>query len=88
MILSVRAATAAHALKGEIEQAKAPLAEAPRLYPRLSAKWISEEHKHVQFTVDALRSAGLPELECWREPLPSWILQPRPRLQGAFRPLD
>ena len=32
----------AHLLKGEIEEAKAPLAEARRLNPKLSAKWTRE----------------------------------------------
>ena len=31
---------AAHALKGDIDQAKAPLAEARRLNPKLSVKWL------------------------------------------------
>jgi adenylate cyclase len=52
---------AAHALKGEIEEAKAPLAEARRLYPKLSAKWIREQRPTQQSAIDGLRKAGLPE---------------------------
>ncbi|WP_246678263.1 MULTISPECIES: adenylate/guanylate cyclase domain-containing protein [unclassified Mesorhizobium] len=52
---------AGHALKGEIEEAKPPLVEARKLNPKLSIKWIKEEHPVLQFAVDALRKAGLPE---------------------------
>ena len=52
---------AAHAFKGEMDEAKAAMAEARRLKPDLSVKWL-EKHKPVlQFAFDGLRKAGLPE---------------------------
>ncbi len=52
---------AAHALKGDIDQAKAPLAEARRLNPKLSVKWLVGRKPVLQPAFDALRKAGLPE---------------------------
>jgi adenylate cyclase len=52
---------AAHVLKGEIEEAKAPLAEARRLNPKLSVKWIKERKPILQSAIEGLRKAGLPE---------------------------
>jgi adenylate cyclase len=52
---------AALALKGDIGQAKAPLAEARRLNPKLSVKWLVGNEPFLQPAFDALRKAGLPE---------------------------
>jgi adenylate cyclase len=52
---------AAHALKGDSDQAKAPLAEARRLNPKLSIKWLTGRKPVLQPAFDALRKAGLPE---------------------------
>jgi adenylate cyclase len=52
---------AAYALKGDIDQAKAHLAEARRLNPKLSVKWLTERKPILQPAFDALRKAGLPE---------------------------
>jgi hypothetical protein len=52
---------AAQALKGDIDQAKAPLAEARRLNPKLSLKWLIGRKPVLQPAFDALRKAGLPE---------------------------
>ena len=52
---------AALALKGDIDRAKAPLAEARRLNPKLSVKWLAERKPILQPAFDALRKAGLPE---------------------------
>ena len=52
---------AALALKGDIDQAKAPLAEARRLNPKLSVKWLVGTEPFLQPAFDALRKAGLPE---------------------------
>ncbi len=52
---------AAHALKGDIDQAKGPLAEARRLNPKLSVKWLTARKPILQPAFDALRKAGLPE---------------------------
>ena len=52
---------AAHALKGDIDQAKTPLAEARRLNPKLSVKWLVGRKPVLQPAFDALRKAGLPE---------------------------
>jgi adenylate cyclase len=52
---------AAHALKGDIDRAKAPLGEARRLNPKLSVKWLTTRKPILQPAFDALRKAGLPE---------------------------
>ena len=52
---------AAHALKGDMDQAKTPLAEARRLNPKLSVKWLIGRKPILQPAFDALRKAGLPE---------------------------
>jgi adenylate cyclase len=52
---------AAHALRGDIDEAKAPLAEALRLNPRLSVKWLLGRKPVLQPAFDALRKAELPE---------------------------
>jgi adenylate cyclase len=52
---------AAHALKGDMNQAKVPLAEARRLNPKLSVKWLSARKPILQPWFDALSKAGLPE---------------------------
>jgi len=52
---------AAHALKGDMDQAKAPLAEARRLNPKLSVNWLVGRKPVLQPAFDALRKAGLPE---------------------------
>jgi TolB-like protein len=52
---------AAHALKGDIDQAKTAFAEARRLNPKLSVKWLTERKPILQPAFDALRKAGLPE---------------------------
>jgi adenylate cyclase len=52
---------AGYALKGDIEKAKPALAEARRLNPKLSVKWINERKPILQPAIEALRKAGLPE---------------------------
>ena len=52
---------AALALKGDIDQAKAPLVEARRLNPKFSVKWLVGTEPFMQPAFDALRKAGLPE---------------------------
>jgi tetratricopeptide (TPR) repeat protein len=52
---------AAHALKGEMDEAKAAMAEARRLKPDLSVKWLVKHKPVLQFAFDGLRKAGLPE---------------------------
>jgi adenylate cyclase len=51
----------AHALKGDMDQAKAPFAEARRLNPKLSVKWLVGRKPVLQPAFDALHKAGLPE---------------------------
>jgi tetratricopeptide (TPR) repeat protein len=52
---------AARAIKGDVEESKKALAEALRLNPKLSVRWISERKPILRPTVDSLRKAGLPE---------------------------
>jgi adenylate cyclase len=52
---------AAYALKGDIDQAKALLAEARRINPKLSVQWLTARKPILQPAFDALRKAGLPE---------------------------
>jgi adenylate cyclase len=52
---------AAHALKGDMHEASAALAEARRINPKLSIKWLTERKPVLQPAFDVLRKAGLPE---------------------------
>ena len=52
---------AAHALKGELDEAKAAMAEARRLKPDLSVKWLMKHKPVLQFAFDGLRKSGMPE---------------------------
>jgi tetratricopeptide (TPR) repeat protein len=52
---------AAHVFKGETDEAKAAMAEARRLKPDLSVKWLLKHKPVLQFAFDGLRKAGLPE---------------------------
>jgi hypothetical protein len=52
---------AAHAFKGEMDEAKAAMAEARRLKPDLSVKWLMKHKPVLQFPFEGLRKAGLPE---------------------------
>ena len=52
---------AGHAFKGETDEAKTAMAEARRLYPKLSVKWLSERKPILQPAFEVLRKAGLPE---------------------------
>ena len=52
---------AAHAFKGDTDEAKAALAEARRINPKLSVKWLIEHKPVLQPAFDGLRRAGLPE---------------------------
>jgi adenylate cyclase len=51
----------AHALKGDMDEARAPLAEARRLNPKLSIRWLTERKPVLEPAFDVLRKAGLPE---------------------------
>jgi adenylate cyclase len=51
----------ASALKGDLDEAKSALAEARRLNPKLSIKFLSERKPVLQPWFDALRKAGVPE---------------------------
>jgi adenylate cyclase len=52
---------AARALKGDVEEARAALAEARRINPKLSVKWLTERKPVLQPAFDVLRKSGLPE---------------------------
>jgi TolB-like protein/Flp pilus assembly protein TadD len=53
--------TAAYALAGKMDEAKTALAEARRLNPQLSVKWLIAHAPDVPPLFDGLRKAGLPE---------------------------
>jgi len=52
---------AAAAFKGEMDEAKAAMAEARRLNPNLSIQWLVKHKPVLQFAFDGLRKARLPE---------------------------
>ncbi len=52
---------AAHALKGDMDEARTSLTEARRLNPKLSIKWLIERKPVLEPSFDSLRKAGLPE---------------------------
>jgi TolB-like protein/DNA-binding winged helix-turn-helix (wHTH) protein len=52
---------AAYAHAGEMDEAKAALAEARRLNPELTVQWMIEHEPHFPAVFDGVRKAGLPE---------------------------
>jgi tetratricopeptide (TPR) repeat protein len=52
---------AAYALAGKMDEAQAALAEARRLYPAITVKWMKEHTPNLPAVFDGLRKAGLPE---------------------------
>jgi adenylate cyclase len=52
---------AAYALEGKIDEGKLPLAEARRLNPKLTVKWLMAHAPNLPILFDGLRKAGLPE---------------------------
>jgi hypothetical protein len=52
---------AAHALKGDIDEAKTAFTKARRLNPKLSVKWLMGHKPICKPWFDALRKAGSPE---------------------------
>jgi adenylate cyclase len=52
---------AAYALEGKSDEAKSALAEARRLNPGLTVKWVIAHSPNLPFLFDGLRKAGLPE---------------------------
>ena len=52
---------AAYALEGKMEEGKLPLAEARRLNPKLTVKWLMAHAPNLPILFDGLRRAGLPE---------------------------
>ena len=53
--------TAAYALAGKMDEAKSALAEARRLEPKLTVKWITPLAPPIPNLLEGLRKAGLPE---------------------------
>ncbi|HZZ24841.1 MAG TPA: hypothetical protein VFE60_20670 [Roseiarcus sp.] len=51
---------AAHALKGDMEAARTALAEARRLNPKLTVKFMAR-YANIPTYAEGLRKAGLPE---------------------------
>jgi adenylate cyclase len=56
-----RGLAAAYALDGKMEEATSALAEARRLNPQLTLKWLQTHSPSIPRLVDGLRKAGLPE---------------------------
>jgi hypothetical protein len=52
---------AAYALAGKMDEAKAALADARRLNPKLTVKWMIEHTAGIPAVLDSLRKAGVPE---------------------------
>jgi adenylate cyclase len=52
---------AAYSFKADMDKATAAMAEARRLNPDLSVKWLMKHKPVLQFAFDGLRKAGLPE---------------------------
>jgi adenylate cyclase len=52
---------AAYALAGKMDEAKTALAEARRVNPKLTVKWMIEHTPNLPAVFDGLRKAGLPE---------------------------
>jgi adenylate cyclase len=52
---------AAYAHAGKMDEAKAALAEARRLNPAITIKWMIEHTPNLPAVFDGLRKAGLPE---------------------------
>ena len=56
-----RGLTAAYALDGKMEEATSALAEARRLNPQLTLKWLQTHSPNIPPLMEGLRKAGLPE---------------------------
>ena len=56
-----RGLAAAYALDGKMEEATSALAEARRLNPQLTLKWLQTHSPNIPPLVEGLRKAGLPE---------------------------
>jgi tetratricopeptide (TPR) repeat protein len=52
---------AAYALEGKMDEAKTALAEARRLNPKLTVKWVQSVAPNIPALFEGLRKAGLPE---------------------------
>jgi tetratricopeptide (TPR) repeat protein len=52
---------AAYVLEGKMDEAKTALAEARRLNPKLTVKWLQSVAPNIPALFDGLRKAGLPE---------------------------
>jgi Flp pilus assembly protein TadD len=52
---------AAYAQAGKTDEAKAALAEARRLNPAITVKWMKDHTPNLPAVFDGLRKAGLPE---------------------------
>ena len=52
---------AAYALAGKMDEAKTALAEARRLNPKLTVKWMIAHFPNVPALFEGVRKAGLPE---------------------------
>jgi tetratricopeptide (TPR) repeat protein len=52
---------AAYADAGKMDEAKAALAEARRLNPKLTVKWLIDHNSNLSVLFDGVRKAGLPE---------------------------
>jgi hypothetical protein len=52
---------AAYTYVGKLDEAKAALAEARRLNPEITIKWMQEHTPNLPAVFEGLRKAGLPE---------------------------
>jgi hypothetical protein len=59
----MRACPPPYAQAGKMDEAKTALAEASRLNPTITIKWMKEHTANLPSVFDGLRKAGLPEGE-------------------------
>jgi tetratricopeptide (TPR) repeat protein len=61
MDIPYKSLAAAYLLAGKMDEAKSALAEARRLNPNLTIKWLTPRAPNIPALFDGLRKAGLPE---------------------------
>jgi tetratricopeptide (TPR) repeat protein len=63
MFFDYASLAAAYAQANKVDEAKAALAEARRLNPSITVRWMKEHTPNLPAVLDGLRKAGMPEGE-------------------------